>query len=94
MVVPREDSRQQAGLKVIELRARIPQAGDFHDRIGSKLQSSADGKAKQVDARSGHILAEIAGPDGEARCRELLVQLGMNQVHLTKVGLGRITRDA
>ena len=88
------DGRQQSGLKSIDLRARVAQAGQFDDRLGADAQMRASGQAQQLDAAGGDVLAELARRDREASCRQCAQQFGVEQMHLAQVGLQRVARYA
>jgi len=94
VLIPAEHCREQAGLEVVELGAGIPQSGDLHNSLLAESQPSAGGQAEQVDAARSDILAEVAWYHRVAGRSKLLVQLGVNEVHLTKVRLGGIARHA
>ena len=82
---------EQAGLKIVDLLARVAEACDRHHRI-AEVQSSADGKCQQVDIPSGDVLAEFTGYDAVTAHAQFIEQLSMDQVHLSQVRLGRVCR--
>ena len=57
-------------------------------------QPGAGGQREQVHAAGGDVLAHLAGRDVEAAGRQLVVQLGVDQVHLAQVGLRRVAPHA
>jgi hypothetical protein len=89
-----QDGRHQPWLKSVELNARISQSRELDDGGATDAQSSSAREREQRNSSSRNILPEVAGPDGEPAFGELGEELGVNQVHLPKIGLGRIARDA
>ncbi len=84
----------QTGLKLVELGARITQAGYFDHRKITDMQPGALGKPQQINAPRCNILAHIAGHHVETGRSQGIVQLGVDEMHLTKVGLGWVDRHA
>ena len=77
----------QAG---IELVARVAQPGDLDDGAAAEPQARTDGQAQQVEAAGGDVLAHLAWGDVEPRRAQLVVELGVDEVDLAEVALGRI----
>ncbi len=92
--IPTKDRGEEPGAKVVQLHARIPQSGDLDDDIGAEPKARANREAEEVDAACSHVLAEIARSDQEPGRTELVVQLGVNEVHLAQVRLRWVPRDA
>jgi hypothetical protein len=63
------------------------------DRVLTQPQPRSHRQPQQVDPARRHVLAHLAGPHLEAAPRELLVQLGVDQVDLAQVGLGGVAAD-
>src|SRR3954452_7500300 len=91
--VPVQRCRHQSLLEAVDLDARIAQAGDFNDSAVAEMQPSPARQLQQVDTRGGDVLAEIAGPYGEARRMHFVEQLGVHQMHLAQIRLRRIPAD-
>lgn len=92
-VAPRvavEHCRHQAGLNVIELRAGVAQAGNFDDCRVAKSQPRAGRQAEQINPLGGDILPHLPGRKRETAPAQLVVQFGMDEVNLAKIGLMRI----
>ena len=89
-----EDGGKETGAKVLQLHARIPQAGELDDHFGTEPESSANREAKEVDSACRHVLAEIARSDRESSRAQLVVQLGVDEVHLAQIRLPRVPRHA
>jgi hypothetical protein len=93
VVVVVEDGAPQPLVDAVELAARVAQAGDLDHRVGAEAEAGAGGQAQQVDAAGGHVLAHPAGLEREAGGAELVVELGVDEVDLAPVGLGRVGPD-
>lgn len=89
-----EDRGEETGAKVLQLRARIPQPGELDDHLGTEPKSGASREAEEVDSPCGHVLAEIARSDREPRRTQLVVQLGVDEVHLAQIRLPWVPRHA
>src|SRR5450759_3679845 len=63
---------------------------DSHNRLGPNAQNRSLGECEQVQIPGGDVLAELARLDVETLLTKLSEQLGMDEVHLPKVALGRI----
>jgi hypothetical protein len=81
-------------MKVIQLHARIPQSGDLDDHLGTEPKPGANREAKEVEAAGGHVLAKIARFDREPSRTQLVVQLGVDQMHLAEIRLRWVSCDA
>ena len=82
------------GCDPIQLSARIAQARHLDHRRVAQAQPGAGRQPQQVDAAGGDVLAHLPGHHREPGGPELLVQLGVDQVHLAQVGLVRVAGDA
>src|SRR5207244_3076277 len=83
--IAHEHGLEQPRTKVVELHARIANAGDLDDHVAAHVKTNALGQPEQVHATRRHVLAELSGGDVEARVVQLVEQLGMEQVHLPQV---------
>ena len=81
---------EKAGLKLIQLVARVSQTGHLDHRRISHMQPGAFRQAKQIDAARGHILTQLSGRHGESSGAQIGMQFGMNQVYLAQVRLARV----
>jgi hypothetical protein len=88
--VAAQDGGEEAGLEVIDLGARVAEASDFDGRICTDSKDRSPWKSEEVDAASGDVFTHLAGLNDKARFAKLVKQLRVNEVNLTKVGLGRI----
>ena len=93
LIVPEQRS-QEARLDAIELSARISQAHHFDGRRVAESQQCPSRQTEQVHAERRDVLAHLAGAHVEARRLKLIVQLGMNQMHLAQIGLARVARHS
>jgi hypothetical protein len=59
----------------------------------AKPKPGTDRQLEQSDTAGGDVLANFAGRDRESLHRQLGEQLGVNEVHLTQVRLGRVLCD-
>src|SRR4051812_42841426 len=89
-----EHRGHQAGDETVELRAWIAQAGDLDDGVVAEVESGSGREAEQVDATRGHVLTHRARAHDELACRQLVVELAVDQVHLPAVGLAGIACDS
>ena len=81
---------EQTRLESVDLSAGVAQSGDLHNRLGPNAQDRSLGECEQVQIPGGDVLAELARLDVETLLTKLSEQLGMDEVHLPKVALGRI----
>lgn len=88
--IPVQNSLLQPFLKLVDLLARISQAGDFQHRLGAQAQAGAGRKVEQSYPAGGDVLSQLAGLHLEAGPIQLIQQLLVNQVHLAEVRLARI----
>ncbi len=77
----------QAFLEVINLEARVPQTGEFHNNIRSDAQVCPRWKPKQVNTFGGDVLTEFTSSNGVALSCQLVKQLLVDEVNLPKVRL-------
>src|SRR3954452_23615180 len=64
--VPPQDRRHQAGLKVVQLDARIAQAGHLDHRRLAQVQPRTGRQPEQIEAAGGDVLPHRPGRDVEA----------------------------
>ena len=81
-------------LKVVDLRARIAQAG-YRDKSGrTDLEYRSDGQVKQLDAPGSDVLTQVTGTDIETLRGQVIEEFRVDQMHLAQVWLGRISGDS
>jgi hypothetical protein len=88
------DGGFQSGSECIQLEARISQSGKFYHRTITQAEASSSRQAQQIHALGGDILAHLAAGYIISCRAELLVEFGMDQMHLPQVGLAWITRHS
>ncbi|MGY3427464.1 hypothetical protein ACVWZW_007968 [Bradyrhizobium sp. F1.13.4] len=76
----------QAGLEAVDEDTGRPEAGQLHDRSGSKLDEGPERHPLEVQAGSGDVLAELSRSHFKARVREGGEELGRDQVNLPEIG--------
>jgi hypothetical protein len=84
---------EQTRLESVDLSAWVAQSGDLDNRLGPNAQLRAAGQSEEVQIPGGDVLAELARLDVETLLTKLSEQLGVDEVHLSKVGPGRICGD-
>jgi hypothetical protein len=89
---PNHRGGHQAGLQAIQLRAGIAESGDFHDRRIADPQLCANGKPEQIEPACGNVFAHRTWCYFKPLILQLIMQFGMDQVHLTQVWLVWIAR--
>ncbi|GAA2464258.1 hypothetical protein GCM10010405_55770 [Streptomyces macrosporus] len=94
VLVAADDLLRQARPEVLDPEAGVAQSGELHDRLAAEAQQRARGRAEQVDAAGGDVLAELPRPHVEPRPADLVEQLLVDQVHLAQVRLGGVLGDA
>jgi hypothetical protein len=72
----------KTGLKSIQLRTRIAQAGYLDHRLFTQMQTRTARQPQQVETARRDVLTHLAGADFEAHFAQLVVQLGLDQVYL------------
>ena len=82
----------QALAKTVELGTRISQAGYFDNGLWTQAEASPSRERQQVDASSRDVFAHLTGTNVKATGQQLVEKLGVHQVHLAQVWLGRIAR--
>jgi hypothetical protein len=82
----------QAGPEPVELAAGIAKAGHLDKSVGAEAQPRARREPEKVEPARRDVLPHGAGRHGEAGGEKLVVELGMDQMDLTQVGLRRIAR--
>ena len=92
--IPTDDLLQQAVLELVDLQARVAQAGDLDDGFVTEVQQRADGEAEEIDAARGDVLPEIPRSYLVARLTEFLEQLLVDQMDLAQIRLGGVLRNA
>ena len=58
------------------------------------MQPRARWQRQQIDAFGGDVLAEVGGLHDKTLAAQFVEQLGVDQMHLAQIGLGRIPADA
>lgn len=81
---------KQARLETVDLLARIAETSHPHGRVLAESQDCVRWETKQIDAPGGDVFAHLARRHGVTRGGHLVKQLGMDQMHLPKIGLRRI----
>lgn len=89
-----DDGGQKARLKSLDLRTGIAQAGHFQDDLIAKMKKRSFRKSEKIDTERRDVLAELGWLDGKTFRRQFGKKLRLDQMHLAKIGLGRIDRDA
>jgi|SRR5579862_3726074 len=96
--VPGRVSIEYCGLQsrheLIDLSAGAPKARHLHDRGFAKMQPRAGGEPQQVDSACSDIFTDLARQDLESLLPQLIVQLGMDKVHLSQVWFVRRRANA
>ena len=82
----------QTWLNAVQLGAGVAQTGHLDNRHVAETKARAGRQPQEIDTAGRHILAHLPGRDGEALFSELVMQLGVDQVHLTQIGLARVAR--
>jgi hypothetical protein len=83
-------ARHQPGRKRLDLPARAAQARHLDDGAAPEMKPRSDRQAEQIEAVGRDVLAEIANRDAEAGVLQLGEELGVDEVDLTQVRLGRV----
>src|SRR6476659_6867865 len=92
--VATHDLMQQARPKAIDLETGIAQSCYLDDRRRPQPQSRSGRKLEQRDTARRDVLPQLTRTHREAGRGELVVQLGVNEVHLPEIRLRRIARQA
>src|SRR5687768_10063617 len=66
-----ENGRQEPGLKALDLRAGVPQAGEFENRGSADAQLRATREFKQRNPLCGDVLSDVSGIDRKPALGEL-----------------------
>ena len=93
LVAPQNRSHQ-TGAVVIQLSARVPEAGDFNDGRITNVKSRAPWQCEQIDATCRDVLSNRPRSHPKPSCIELIEQLLVDQVDLPQIWLGRILGNA
>jgi hypothetical protein len=83
----------EAGLKTVELKAGISQAGHLDHRLGAEPKPRAGRKREKVQSGGRDVLTHGAGRYVEPRSPKLVEQFGLDEMHLPQVRLGGIACD-
>jgi hypothetical protein len=86
-----EHRSHQAGLELIQLYARVAEPRDVENRRIPDSQPGARGEPEQVDPACRDVLTHVSRHHSESLGSQLVVKLGVNQMHLAEIRLGRIT---
>lgn len=89
-----EGGFHEAGLKLVELVARVAQAGDLYDGRAPNVQTRTRGEREQAQSDRGDVLTHAAWVDGEPTFAKLVVQLRVNEVDLAQIRLRRVAGDS
>lgn len=87
---PLEARSHEARTQSVELDTGVPKAGDLHHRLLAEAKLRAHREAEQVEARGGDVLAHLTGGKVEPLVAEGIVELAVDEVHLTQVRLGGV----
>lgn len=85
---------QQALVVRLDLDARVAQAPDPDHGIGAEVEQGAGRQPEEVDAAGGQVLAEVTWGDVVPVSREVVEELGVDQVDLPEVRLVRVASHA
>ncbi len=89
-----ENGRQEPGLKALDLRAGISQAGEFENRGAAEAELRATRELEQRNPLRGDVLSDVSGIDRKPALGELGEQFSGDEMNLPKVRLRRIAGDA
>ncbi len=81
-------------LKLVDLLAWVAKSSDGYERVGAEFEHRAGGQAEQIQPACCDVLSKVAGGNDVTFATELIVQFGVNQVHLPEIGLGGIDGDS
>ncbi|GHD08876.1 hypothetical protein GCM10016234_08910 [Tianweitania populi] len=90
ILVPLENRGSEATPKLLDLRARIAQAGNRDFRTAFEDQPRIGRQNQQIDADCRDVLAQLSGGDYVALRTKQVEQLGMDQMDLPQVRLSGI----
>jgi hypothetical protein len=85
--------RKKSLLEVVQLCARISQAGDRDHRRAAQMKACPLGQGKQVKTFGRYVFAQVTRQYLETAPLQFLEQFGMNQVNLAEIRLRRVFRD-
>ena len=71
------------GVEIAETVFEPRVGGHLYDRGVAETEASAGRQPQQIDAARCHILAHLPGRHGETPFSEFVMQLSVDQVHLT-----------
>lgn len=94
VLVAVQHRRHQPRLERVELHARVAHSGDLDDGGHANVQPRTRWQTEQIDPTGGEVLTQVAGADPKSGGVQFVVELGVNQVYLAKIGLGRVARDS
>lgn len=83
----------QTILEPVQLHAWISQPRNLDQRLANP-ELRAGAQIQQIDAPRRNVLAHVARLDLETACAQLVVKLGLNQVHLAQPPLSFVRRKA
>src|SRR6185295_19524301 len=89
-----QERREQTRLKALDLAARITQTRHLPDCRGAKMQPRAGRERQKIDPARRHIVADLARLHDEAARAQFVIQLGMEEMHLSEIGPRRVFLDA
>jgi hypothetical protein len=90
VIGPVEAGLHEPGFEVVELEARVTQAGDLDHSIRTEVEAGAGGKTEEANATGRDALTHVTGLDVKAACSKGVVQLSVDEMYLPQVGLGRV----
>ena len=94
LAIAAEACRDQSWHQLLQLNARIAQAGQFHDRVAAEAQPRSAGQCDEVEAARREILAERYRREVEACRAQLIQQFRRQDMHLPQIGQSRIEPGA
>ena len=86
VLVAVENRCHKAILEVVELTARLAQAGHLDHRLTTKVQPCARRQKEKIDAAGENVLAHLARSYGETPQEKLVVQFAGEQMDLPQIG--------
>src|SRR5690348_7851298 len=74
--IARQGRRHQPGLQLVELAARVAQAGHLNDRILAQMEPRPGRQPEQIDSLGRDVLAHLPGGDRKPGTAQFVEQLG------------------
>lgn len=85
---------KKARLELVDLLAWVSKSREGDERVGAESKHRARWQAEQLQTARGDVLAEGAWGNDVTFGTELVVELGVDQMHLPEIGLSRIGCDS